>query len=361
MGLNTYDTIVIGAGQAGLAAGYYLQQAGQDFVLLEAHGQVGASWRRRWEGLQLFSPQRYNALPGLAPDGDAWHLPDRLELAAYLESYVKHFALPVRTHCTCVRAQLREKDWLLETTQGSLSCRNLIVASGAYRTPFIPRELAGQFPRGVRQYHSSEIRDVSAVADAGTSVLVVGAGASGQQLSRMLLDTGAEVLLAGPKVGNLPRRLLGKDIYWWLYKSGLMTARVDRFPGKLLMSEEGDVTVGETSLPTARRLATEVDRYANGKLYFRCRKTVPNPVSWPAFGRKGVVIWCTGYLNAYPFLPPEVLDAAGKPIHTAGCSTVSDRLAFLGLPNLLRPNSSLVGGVGEDARRIVAGLSSAKL
>ncbi|MEL7161556.1 MAG: NAD(P)-binding domain-containing protein [Bacteroidota bacterium] len=354
--MHTYDFIVIGAGQAGLAAGYYLQQAEQRFLLLDAHARVGDSWRNRWEGLRLFSPQRYNALPGLPPPGDPWHLPDRLEVATYLEGYAEHFGFPVRSHCTCLRATRVADNWLLETTLGTFSSRRLIVATGAYRTPSIPRELAAEFPPRIRQYHAAEIRSVADVVDASTSVLVVGAGASGQQLARLALATGAEVLLAGPNLPNLPRTLLGRDTYWWLYRSGLMTLRSDRFPGKYLRGGDGDVTVGEARLSEVRRYATEVSGYSNEKLTFRCRKTVPRPVPWPTFGRRGVVLWCTGYANTYPFLPADALDDTGQPRHTAGLSDRLPGLAFLGLPHLLRSNSSLIGGVGEDARRVVGQL-----
>jgi len=101
---QSYDTIIIGAGQAGLAAGYYLKQAKRDFLILDANDRIGDNWRQRWAGLRLFSPQRYNHLPGLAPEGGDWHLPDRLEMADYLETYARHFALPVNLHCSCVRA-----------------------------------------------------------------------------------------------------------------------------------------------------------------------------------------------------------------------------------------------------------------
>jgi putative flavoprotein involved in K+ transport len=361
-------TIVIGAGQAGLAAGYYLKKAERDFLILDTNARVGDGWRQRWEGLRLFSPQRYNHLPGLAPKGGDWHLPDRLEMADYLETYATHFALPVQTHCTCVRASCGPKGeivkqsgnrlprvWTVETTKGTFLTHNLVVATGAYRSPWKPAAVADTFPAEVTQYHSSAITDVAKIADPNTDVLVVGAGASGQQLSHLLLATGATVTLAGPPVANLPRSFLGKDIYWWLYKSGIMTMRTDRFPGKLILDENaGDVTVGEPELPAAiRRVKTEIVRYHEGSLRCKCQKTAPEPIAWPAAGKKGVVVWCTGYRNAYPWLPEEMLDDNSAPEIVAGRSPLYPEVVFLGLPNLRRPNSSLVGGVGEDARSLV--------
>jgi len=349
-------TIVIGAGQAGLAAGYYLRQAGRDFLLLDANDRIGDNWRNRWDGLRLFSPQRYNHLPGLAPAGGDWHLPDRHEMADYLENYARHFALPVHLQCTCVRAQKTPAGhWTIETTDGTFRAHNLVVATGAYRTPWKPSAIADSFPAEIPQYHSSGIKDVATIAGPDTDVLVIGAGASGRQLSHLLLETGAGVTLAGPGVANLPRNFLSKDIYWWLYKSGMMTLRTDRFPGKVMIQKgAGDVTVGEPELPAAiRRIKTEIVRYHAGTLRCKCRKTAPKPVLWPAAGKQGVIVWCTGYRNAYPWLPAEMLDEVQTPLLASGQSTVYPEVSFIGLPNLLRPNSSLVGGVGEDARLLV--------
>lgn len=357
-------TIVIGAGQAGLAAGYYLKQAGHDFLILDANKRVGDNWRKRWEGLKLFSPQLYNQLPGLAPPEADDHLPTRLDLANYLEDYARHFTLPVRNLCTCVRAQIvkggkgekeKGRTWEISTDNGTFRTKNLVVATGAYTTPTKPEAIADSFPPEVKQYHSSEIRNVADIADADTDVLVVGAGASGQQLSRLLLKTGASVILAGPPLGNLPRTLLDRDIYWWLYKSGMITLRTDRFPGKqLLNASKGDVTVGEPPVdPAIRRIKTHIARYNEGSLRCKCQKTAPKPIPWPAKGKKGVVLWCTGYRNRFPWLPAEMLDENESPLLKNGRSSVYPEVTFLGLPNLRRPNSSLVGGVGRDAQALL--------
>lgn len=350
---QTYHTLIIGAGQAGLAAAYHLQRAGHDCLLLDAHARVGDQWRQRWVGLRLFSPQQYNALPGLPPPGEALHLPSRLEIADYLEGYAHHFAFNISPSSTCVRAQ-KEADnrWAITTDRGETHrAHHLVVATGAYQTPWKPTAIAASFPAEISQYHSADIRDVATIAGPDTDALVVGAGASGQQLSRLLLAAGATVTLSGPEVANLPRKFLGKDIYWWLYKSGLMTLRTDRFPGKLMVQQgAGDVTVAEPPVPAAiRRIKTEIARYADGALRCKCEKTAPAPIPWPAAGKQGLVIWCTGYRNAYPFLPAKMLAEDGSPLLADGRSSVYPEVSFMGLPNLRRPNSSLIGGVGRDA------------
>ncbi len=351
-----YDTLVIGAGQAGLAAGYYLQQHQRRFLLLESHARVGDSWRQRWEGLRLFSPQRYNALPGLPAPGEDWYLPTRLELADYLENYAAHFSLPVTLSCTCERAHKKEDgSWRLETSRGDYHARKLVVATGAYRTPSLPEALAVAFPDSVAQYHSSAIKRVEDLVEEQSDVLLVGAGASGQQLARLVLALGARTTLAGPAVSNLPRHFLGKDIYWWLYNSGMMTARTYRWPGKMLVAEgKGEVTVGEPPVPAGvQRITAKIEAYRDGRLHFASKQTAP--LQWPAADRKGVIIWCTGYHNQYPWLPEEMLAADGRPRHSAGRSTVYPEVTFLGLPNQRHTNSSLVGGVGQDAGELLGG------
>lgn len=358
-----YHTIVIGAGQAGLAAGYFLKQAGRDFLILDENERVGDNWRKRWEGLRLFSPQAYNHLPGLAPPEPDDHLPTRLDLADYLEGYARNFDLPVRNLCTCVSAQIvktektggEQRVWEVTTENERFRAHHLVVATGAYQTPTRPEAIADSFPPAVRHYHSSDVRRVEDIAGPDTDVLVVGAGASGQQLSHLLLKTGASVTLAGPKMGNLPRSLLGKDIYWWLYKTGLITLRTTRFPGKLLTNgASGDVTVGEPPLdPAIRRIATHIARYHEGSLRCKCEKTAPEPIPWPAAGKRGVVLWCTGFRNRFAWLPAEMLDENAYPLLNDGRSSVYPEVVFLGLPNLRRSNSSLVGGVGADAKELL--------
>jgi putative flavoprotein involved in K+ transport len=357
-----YHTAIVGGGQAGLSAGYFLRKAAKDFIILDANERVGDSWRKRFNGLKLFSPQRYNSLPGFPPPGGDWDMPDRLQFADYLENYANHFRLSVKGNTSLLEAVPPLGDqtyWTLKTNNTAIFARHIVIATGAYRTPRVPQAVANTFPLGIQQLHSSEVRDVTDFANPSTSVLLLGAGASGQQIGRLCHEAGADVILAGNKVGNLPRRLLGKDIYWWLYKSGLMTMQIDSFLGKKMISSKGEVTVAEAKIPDGdrfKRIKTSLVAYQDGKLSFDSKKAAPQDVAWPAAGKKGVIIWCTGYRNKYPFLPAEALNEAGHPIHEAGKSPLSG-LYYLGLPNLQRPDSSLIGGVGRDAKKVITPLS----
>lgn len=352
-----HDALIIGAGQAGLAAAYYLKESGQDLLLLEGNARVGDNWRKRWEGLQLFTPQRYNGLPGKKPEGKDWSLINREEAADYLEAYATELRFPIQNNCTCVRAKKgSDGNWTVATTAGEFTAKRLVVATGAYKDAWLPQDLSTRFPAGIQQVHSSAIKRVSDLADSNTAVLMIGAGASGQQLSRLFVAAGAEVTLTGSEVSNLPRKFLGKDIYWWLYNSGMMSFSTTRFPGKqMTQKKQGVVTVGEPATAAEiKRIPKRITDYRAEKLVFNCNNT-PD-YAWPPAGKKALIVWCTGYQNHYPFLPGQLLDGAGQPLHQGGISTADASVAYVGLENLRRPSSSLLGGVGRDAREIVAEL-----
>ena len=353
-----YDALIIGGGQAGLAAAYHLQRRGMSYLIVERNARPGDNWRKRWDGLRLFSPQRYNRLPGspTPADRDDWHLPDRLEVADYLERYAEGNQLNLRLGTSVREIRPGSTFRVLLDDGDTLESHHVIDASGAYRTPSIPTDVASTFPKSVGQYHSSEVTRMEALVKAGTSVLVVGAGASGQQLARLAYKAGARVWLAGPRVDNLPRRLLGKDIYWWLYRSGLMRVRTDRAPGKWLGEDEGGtVTVAEEAVAPEGaerylRIPGHLLRYEMETLQFG---EEVDALAWPLTGG-AVVIWATGFANAYPWLPAAALDDRGAVVHTGGRSDTVAGLYFVGLPNQRRLNSSLLGGVGADAEAIVA-------
>lgn len=351
--------IVIGGGQAGLAAGYHLKQAGLPYLILDAQPRIGDSWRKRWNGLRLFSPQRYNQLPGATPSGDPLHLPDRLELADYLEEYATQHQLVVRSGQVVDEVAVTSTGFTVRTRTSDYACAQVIVATGAYHTPSVPHKLDETFPPETFRLHASEVREVADLVGSDTSVLVVGAGASGQQLARLALDTGAEVILTGPEVTNLPRKVFGKDIYWWLYGSGMMSLRCDKVPGRWLADDSrGTVTVAENTAtllarPQLTRVADHLSKYAGGQLHFS--KTPP--LDWPK-AKKGIVLYCTGYRNSYPFLPVAAVDGEGTPLERGGISTSLPGLYYLGLPNLRHLNSSLVGGVGRDAAQIVTTMTA---
>jgi putative flavoprotein involved in K+ transport len=199
-----YDVIVIGAGQAGLATGYYLAQRGVDFVILDAGSEVGEVWSKRWDSLRLFSPAKYSSLPGLAFPAAPFHLPTKDEVAAYFKAYVTRFQLPVRLGVKVTRVYREGQQYFLETKAGLFSALHVVIAIGTFHAPKIPA-FAKDMDTGIVQLHSSQYHNPQQIG-AG-KVMVVGASSSGAQIAVDLAQT-HEVYLAGRDPGSSPRRLL---------------------------------------------------------------------------------------------------------------------------------------------------------
>src|SRR5262245_50023296 len=212
------DTAVIGGGQAGLAAGYYLKQSGRPFVILDEHPSTGAAWRDRWDSLRLFTPGRYNGLPGVPFPGPASSYPGKDDIADYLNAYARHFEFPIRTG-TRVDTLSKDSDRFLLSAHGRLiAAANVIVATGAYQTPRVPAFASGLDQRIV-QLHSTAYRRPSQIQTGG--VLVVGAGNSGAEIALDLVPS-HQTWLSGrnpghepTRAGTLPDRLV-TPILWFM-------------------------------------------------------------------------------------------------------------------------------------------------
>lgn len=195
-------TVVVGGGQAGLAAGYHLQRRGLPCVVLDAHERVGDAWRRRWDSLRLFTPGRYDGLPGLPFPGPPSSYPGKNEVAAYLEAYARLFELPVRTGTRVERLSRVGDGFEVASADGSLRAEHVIVATGAYDRPRIP-PFALELRGDIAQLHSSEYRNPAQMRPGG--VLVVGAGNSGAEIG-LGLSAGRRTWLAGRDPGQEPTR-----------------------------------------------------------------------------------------------------------------------------------------------------------
>src|SRR5437660_3072465 len=197
-----FDTVVIGGGQAGLAAGYFLVKQGRDFVILDANNRIGASWRGRWDSLRLFTPARYSSLPGMPFPAPAGAFFTKDQVADYLEAYAARFHLPVRLDSP-VDTLTRENDRYLLTLGGQrLEAEHVVVATGAYQQPKVPA-FAGLLDPAITQFHSSEYHNLAQLQPG--NVLVVGAGNSGAEIALELAQT-RRTLLAGRDTGRLPKR-----------------------------------------------------------------------------------------------------------------------------------------------------------
>jgi putative flavoprotein involved in K+ transport len=333
------DTIVIGAGQAGLAVGYHLAEHGLDFLILDGETRLGDSWRQRWDTLRLFTPARYSGLPGMPFPAPSDHLPDKDEVADYLERYAERFDLPVRLGMR-VASVSREDDRYVVLADGCrFEAANVVIATGPFRQPSLPAVAAALAPE-IHQLHSSEYHNPFDLPDG--PVLVVGAGNSGAQIA-IELTRFRKVWLAGRDTGHLPRRLLGRDLFDWLWPL-FRWLTVDTAPGRRLRARAeggGDALIGIPERTLGDAGVTRVGRVVaeRGGLPV-CDDTVLHP---------RVVIWCTGFVPDYRWIQLPVTDESGRPRHRRGIVADAPGLYFVGLRFQHRITSSLVGGVGADA------------
>ena len=216
------DALVIGGGQAGLAAGYHLRRAGLGFLILEAGAEPVGSWPAYYDSLTLFSPARYSALPGLPFPGDPDHYPDRDEIVAYLRAYASHFTLPV-----VPRARVERLEWVGDlftatTTDGrTFTARGVIAATGGFSTPHRPA-LPGQASFTGAVLHTHEYRRPEPFA--GQRVVVVGSGNSAVQVAAELAGVTHVTLASRTPLRFRKQRFLGRDFHFWLRVTGLDTA-----------------------------------------------------------------------------------------------------------------------------------------
>ncbi|WP_248963817.1 flavin-containing monooxygenase [Sphaerisporangium perillae] len=344
---TTLDTLIIGGGQAGLALGYYLRRSGHRFAIVDAHPRVGEAWRQRWDSLTLFTPRRYDALPGLPFPGDPDGHPGKDEAADYLEGYAAHFDLPMRLNChvTSVRP-CRPAGFTVETSTGSFNASQVVVAAGAFHTPRTPN-FARKLSPQVVQLHSSRYRD-PAQLPAG-DIFVVGAGNTGVQIAEELADHGRRVSLSASALGwALPQRWLGRDIFWWFSRLGTMSVSGDSRIGRRL---KADGTIIGTDLKRLMRRVNRLDRAmdADGPDVILADGSRHSP---------DAVVWATGFRPDYPWLQVPVLDDLGAPVHHEGVTTWPG-LYFLGLPWQRNRGSAVLGWVGRDAEALAQRLTAA--
>jgi putative flavoprotein involved in K+ transport len=338
-GLDPLDVIVIGAGQAGLAIGHHLATRGARFLLLDAGPEIGHSWRRRWDSLRLFSPAQYDSLPGLPFPAAADTHPSKDDVADYLAAYATHFDLPVRLNSPVLRLHHDEDGGFMVTTPTeALRAKQVVVATGPFQSPHVP-SLSTQLDPLVPQLHSTEYRN-PAQLPAGGRVLVVGAANSGLQIAAELAETCAVTVAVGSQPMELPQRVAGRDLFFWLTKSRFFSVPSDSRIARRLRAR-GDIIIGTRSA-TLRRQGID----------FRPRLTdVAGRIAHFAGGGTmavDAVVWATGYRSDYSWLhlPGVIVD--GQVRHNAGVSDIPG-LYFLGLPWQTCRGSALLGFVGADA------------
>ncbi len=228
-GTPSFDVVVIGGSQAGLAVGYHLAKRGLRFVILDAGSEPGQVWRSRWDSLTLFTPAQYSGLPGLAFPLPKDTYPSKDDVARYLQSYVSALDLPVRLNAKVTSLTQRDGAYAVETADEEFTASHVVVATGPFQVPFVP-PIAGDLDEAVFQIHSADYRNPAQLPEG--RVLVVGGGNSGFQIAEELAATRNVDLAVGKRVQSLPQRLLGRDLFWWLSGIGFCCGAARRLRGR---------------------------------------------------------------------------------------------------------------------------------
>jgi putative flavoprotein involved in K+ transport len=337
------EVIVIGGGQAGLAAGYHLAKLGLDYVILDDGARVGDSWRRRWDSLRLFTPARINGLPGAPFPAAPGAIVTKDQVADYLESYAKRFGLRVRLG---VRVETLTRDggeYQVRAADGhELHADQVIVATGSYPTVRKPK-FADQLDPAITQLESTEYRNPSQLP-AG-DVLVVGAGNSGAEIA---IDAASShrVRLAGRDTGKVPYPMMFWPPLFWVFTRVMSV----------------DTPIGRRAAVQALTRGQPLVRVTPKHLAAAGIERVPRVAGVEA-GRPrledgrvldvGTVVWCTGFDHSYPWIGLPITDKEGLIQHRRGVVASQPGLYFVGLPFQHRISSSLIAGVGQDARFVV--------
>jgi putative flavoprotein involved in K+ transport len=345
---ETFQTIVIGGGQAGLAVGYYLAKRGVSFQILDANLQTGDAWRKRWDSLRLFTPARYAGLPGLRFPAAGSSFPGKDQVADYLSDYAQRFHLPIRHGVRIDRLWKENGRFVMTAGEQRFEADNVVVAMANYQTPRVP-SFARDLNPEILQMHSHDYRNPSQLREGG--VLVVGAGNSGADIS---LETAQSrpTFLAGTESGHVPWRI---DTF--IATSVLV--RLLRFVGHHVLTIK--TPIGRKLRPRMISSAAPLVRVKPQDLISAGVQRVPRVVGV----RHGLplladerpldvknVIWCTGYRHDFPWIDLPIFDKDGEARHAAGIVAEAPGLYFVGLHFLFSMTSATLFGIARDARRI---------
>jgi putative flavoprotein involved in K+ transport len=335
-----HEVVVVGGGQAGLAIGYHLAQQGADFTILEAADRPAAVWRDRWDSLRLFTSARYDSLPGLAFPGDPDGYPTRDEVADYLTDYARRFDLPVELN-SLVRAVRRKNGrYRVELDDRVYEADQVVIATGPFQTPFVPA-LAEQVPDEVVQLHSTGYRSPASLPDG--RILVVGGGNTGFQIADELAGSREVHLSIGSRQTPLPQRILGRDLFWYLDRTGLLRKTTESRIGRRM--SERDTLIGSSPRGLRKRGVQTHGRAveANGSTV-----RFDDGTQVEVDG----IVWATGFHSDHSWIDVPVLDNSGRPVHRRGV-TESPGLYFLGLSW-----QHTRGWVKDDAEHIAREIAS---
>ncbi len=401
-------TVVIGAGQGGLAMSRLLSDRSIDHVVLERR-EVGNSWRtERWDSLRLLTPNWQCRLPGVDYPGDD---PDGFmtmpEVVDFITGYAKAIAAPVQTGTTVSSVRRTDDGYVVTTDQGEWRCQTVVLASGAFNVPRVPA-LSDAVPESVATLTPMDYRNADQLAEGG--VLVVGASATGVQIAYEIQRSGRPVTLAVGEHVRGPRMYRGRDIHWWMEACGLLDERYDevddivrarhvpsmqiagsperatfdlnaiagigvKLVGRLAVIRDGRALFSgslrnkcELADLKLGRLLDTIDEWATSTGFddatppHRFEPTVvPEPPTLDlnlANGSIQTIIWATGFRPDYSWLDVPVLDAKGLVRHDGGVVVDSPGMYLIGMPFLRRRKSSFIDGANHDAQDLIVELAN---
>ncbi len=347
--MEFHDAIVVGGGQAGLAASHHLTRRGVEHVILDAGQRAGDAWRRRWDTLRLFTPASIDGLPGMPYPGDPAGMPTKDEMADYLATYAERERAPIRLG---VRVDALDRDgdaFVVSAGTRRHAAREVIIATGFLTAPNVPR-FASELDRSIARLHSSEYRNPASFP--GDRVLLVGAGNSGVEIALELARAGRHVLLSG-RTTFLPRFAHirdGRPFFAFARRALTLNTPIGRRMAQR-MGEHG-------TAPVIRARPAELARAGVERVARVAGVRDGQPVLED--GRVlevDAVMWCTGFRPSFDWIRLPVIGPSGLPDHVRGAVPAVPGLSFVGLPFQTGFLSPLVGGVGADADEVAAGVA----
>jgi putative flavoprotein involved in K+ transport len=352
--MDNVETVIIGAGQAGLSAAYHLQQRGHECVVLDRNHRIGDGWRQQWDSLRLYSPAKYDGLPGMPFPAAPHSFPGKDDVADYLETYAQRFEIPVRLGARVNRISspgnpAAGEGFVVETDTGPLSCDNVVVATGTFgRTPSVPA-FAPDLDPSILQLHSSEYRRPGQLRDGPT--LVVGGSHSGTDIAYEVAAT-RPTTLVGPDPGEIPVPLDSRRMR--------LTWPVLLFVWRHLLTRR--TPMGRKEMSHIRFHGGPMLRVKRADLAERGvvrneSKVVGVHDGMPALADGTVVdvanvVWATGFRQAFDWINLPVFGEDGWPREYRGVCADAPGLFFTGLSFQYSFSSMLVGGAGRDAEYV---------